>query len=121
MNEALRRALTSPPKPHSAMKLGRRKAKASRKASFGDLVNPSQGRNDYRYHRYRHRDDSDFALVGRLLYVVPIPDPFGQAVVVHEVIFLLSVAPANESAHLLLKRARLDEILDRTAAFRLRP
>ena len=28
MNEALRRALTSPPKPHSAMKLGKRKAKA---------------------------------------------------------------------------------------------
>jgi hypothetical protein len=27
MNEALRRALTSPPKPHSEMKLGKRKAK----------------------------------------------------------------------------------------------
>ena len=85
------------------------------------LVNPSQGRNDYRYYRYRYSDDSGFALFGRSPYVVPIPDPFGQAVVVHEVIFLLSVAPANESAHLLLKRARLDEILDRTAAFRLRP
>jgi hypothetical protein len=35
-NEALRRALTSPPKPHSEMKVGKRKAKASRKASFGD-------------------------------------------------------------------------------------
>jgi hypothetical protein len=33
MNEALRRALTSPPKPHSAMKLGKRKAKASTKAT----------------------------------------------------------------------------------------
>jgi hypothetical protein len=33
MNEALRRALTSPPKPHSEMKLGKRKAKASTKAS----------------------------------------------------------------------------------------
>ena len=30
MNDALRRALTSPPKPHSAMKIGKRKAKASR-------------------------------------------------------------------------------------------
>jgi hypothetical protein len=29
-NEALRRALTSPPKPHSEMKVGRRKAKANR-------------------------------------------------------------------------------------------
>lgn len=28
MNEALRRALTSPPKPHSEMKIGKRKAKA---------------------------------------------------------------------------------------------
>jgi hypothetical protein len=28
MNEALRRALTSPPKPHSEMKLGKRKAKS---------------------------------------------------------------------------------------------
>jgi hypothetical protein len=28
MNEALRRALTSPPKPHSEMKVGKRKAKA---------------------------------------------------------------------------------------------
>jgi hypothetical protein len=27
MNEALRRALTSPPKPHSEMKIGKRKAK----------------------------------------------------------------------------------------------
>jgi hypothetical protein len=27
MNEALRRALTSPPKPHSEMKVGKRKAK----------------------------------------------------------------------------------------------
>jgi hypothetical protein len=27
-NEALRRALTSPPKPHSQMKIGKRKAKA---------------------------------------------------------------------------------------------
>jgi len=38
MNEALRRALTSPPKPHSAMKLGKRKAKAEqneRSASNG--------------------------------------------------------------------------------------
>jgi hypothetical protein len=33
MNEALRRALTSPPKPHSAMKVGKRKAEASTKAS----------------------------------------------------------------------------------------
>jgi hypothetical protein len=33
-NDALRRALTSPPKPHSAMKLGKRKAKA------GVNVNP---------------------------------------------------------------------------------
>src|ERR1700726_2938764 len=33
MNETLRRALTSPPKPHSEMKLGKRKAKASQKAS----------------------------------------------------------------------------------------
>jgi hypothetical protein len=31
MNEALRRALTSPPKPHSEMKIGKRKAKASTK------------------------------------------------------------------------------------------
>jgi hypothetical protein len=31
MNEALRRALTSPPKPHSEMKLGKRKAKATQK------------------------------------------------------------------------------------------
>jgi len=31
MNEALRRALTSPPKPHSEMKLGKRKAKANPK------------------------------------------------------------------------------------------
>jgi hypothetical protein len=28
MNEALRRALTSPPKPHSEMKIGKRKAEA---------------------------------------------------------------------------------------------
>jgi hypothetical protein len=28
MNEALRRALTSPPKPHKEMKIGKRKAKA---------------------------------------------------------------------------------------------
>ena len=34
-------------------------------------------------------------------YVVPIPDPFGQAIVVHEVIFLLPVVPAHESARLL--------------------
>jgi len=33
MNEALRRALTSPPKPHSAMKIGKRKAKAGAKAT----------------------------------------------------------------------------------------
>jgi hypothetical protein len=33
MNEALRRALTSPPKPHKDMKLGKRKAKASTKAT----------------------------------------------------------------------------------------
>lgn len=32
-NEALRRALTSPPKPHSAMKLGKRKVKAGAVAS----------------------------------------------------------------------------------------
>jgi hypothetical protein len=32
-NEALRRALTSPPKPHSEMKLGKRKPKAGAKAS----------------------------------------------------------------------------------------
>jgi hypothetical protein len=31
MNEAIRRALTSPPKPHSAMKLGKRKGKVSAK------------------------------------------------------------------------------------------
>ncbi|MGC2221824.1 MAG: hypothetical protein WA624_05385 [Methylocella sp.] len=31
MNEALRRALTSPAKPHSAMKFGKRKAKAEPK------------------------------------------------------------------------------------------
>jgi hypothetical protein len=30
MNEALRRALTSPPKPHSEMKLGKRKAKVGK-------------------------------------------------------------------------------------------
>jgi hypothetical protein len=30
-NEALRRALTSPPKPHSQMKVGKRKPKASAK------------------------------------------------------------------------------------------
>jgi len=29
MNEALRRALTSPPKPHSEMKLGKGKTKAN--------------------------------------------------------------------------------------------
>jgi hypothetical protein len=34
MNEALRRALTSPPKPHKDMKLGKRKAKAGAKASL---------------------------------------------------------------------------------------
>ena len=33
MNEALRRALTSPPKPHSEMKLGKRKAKAGANVS----------------------------------------------------------------------------------------
>jgi hypothetical protein len=33
MNEALRRALTSPPKPHSEMKVGKRKAKPTAKAS----------------------------------------------------------------------------------------
>ena len=33
MNEALRRALTSPPKPHKEMKLGKRKPKAIQKAS----------------------------------------------------------------------------------------
>jgi hypothetical protein len=38
MNEALRRALTSPPKPHSEMKIGNRKAKAGAKA------NPKNGR-----------------------------------------------------------------------------
>ena len=32
-DEALLRALNTPPKPHSAMKLGKRKAKASTKAS----------------------------------------------------------------------------------------
>jgi len=31
MNEALRRALTSPPKPHKEMKVGKRKPKASAK------------------------------------------------------------------------------------------
>jgi hypothetical protein len=31
MNEALRRALTSPPKPHSEMKIGKRKAEARTK------------------------------------------------------------------------------------------
>jgi hypothetical protein len=31
MNEALRRSLTSPPKPHSEMKIGKRKAKADAK------------------------------------------------------------------------------------------
>jgi hypothetical protein len=30
MNEALRRALTSPPKPHSEMKIGKRKAKRAK-------------------------------------------------------------------------------------------
>jgi len=30
MNEALRRALTSPPKPHSEMKLGKRKVKRAK-------------------------------------------------------------------------------------------
>jgi hypothetical protein len=30
MNDALRRALTSPPKPHSEMKLGKRKAKRAK-------------------------------------------------------------------------------------------
>jgi hypothetical protein len=33
MNEASRRALTSPPKPHSEMKVGKRKPKATTKAS----------------------------------------------------------------------------------------
>jgi hypothetical protein len=33
MNEALRRALTSPPKLHSEMKIGRRKAKNGMKAN----------------------------------------------------------------------------------------
>jgi hypothetical protein len=33
MNEALRRALTSPPKPHSEMKIGKRNAKAGAKAN----------------------------------------------------------------------------------------
>ena len=49
-------------------------------ASLVILVNPSNGRNDYRYYCYRHRDDSDFALFGALPYVVPIPDPFGQVI-----------------------------------------
>jgi hypothetical protein len=35
-NEALRRALTSPPKPHSEMKIGKRKAKAKAKANPSD-------------------------------------------------------------------------------------
>jgi hypothetical protein len=74
------------------------------------LVNPNNGRNDYRYYRYRYSDDSGFALLGRSPYVVPIPDPFGQAIVVHEVIFLLPVVPAHESARLLLKRAGLCQI-----------
>jgi hypothetical protein len=33
MNEPLRRALTSPPKPHSKMKIGKREAKAGAKAT----------------------------------------------------------------------------------------
>jgi hypothetical protein len=32
-NDALRRALTSPPKPHKEMKIGKRKAKVGAKAS----------------------------------------------------------------------------------------
>ena len=37
MNEALRHALTSPPKPHSQMKLGRRKANAAR-SSCSEII-----------------------------------------------------------------------------------
>jgi hypothetical protein len=33
MNEALRRALTSPPKPHSEMKIGKRRATTSPKTA----------------------------------------------------------------------------------------
>jgi hypothetical protein len=46
MNEALRRALTSPPKPHKEMRIGKRKAKASTKADppqkRGRPKNPGQ-------------------------------------------------------------------------------
>jgi hypothetical protein len=35
-NEALRRALTSPPKPHKEMKIGKRKAKESPKVRRRD-------------------------------------------------------------------------------------
>ena len=41
-------------------------------------------------------------------------------IIAHEVIRLLPFAPTNKCARLLLKRARPDEVLDRTAASRLR-
>jgi hypothetical protein len=34
MNDALRRALSTPPKPHSEMKIGKRNAKAGAKANL---------------------------------------------------------------------------------------
>ena len=37
-NEALRRALTSPPKPHSEMKIGKRNAKASHAPKAGNCL-----------------------------------------------------------------------------------
>jgi hypothetical protein len=44
MNEVLRRALTSPPKPHSEMKLGKRKEKESQKASLSKKARVSKKR-----------------------------------------------------------------------------
>ena len=43
MNEALRRALTSPPKPHSEMKIGKRKTKA---IAMGESTQKGEGRKD---------------------------------------------------------------------------
>jgi hypothetical protein len=39
MNEALRRALSSPPKPHSEMKLGKRNTKANMPKKRGRQAN----------------------------------------------------------------------------------